>query len=346
MQTEYDKLVKEVFIIYDYRGQFYFSSSKNGASLNINKLTKALGNYFSRVTTISFSEIRDFSIFNGAYILYHTSEDPGLNYKDYIEDVVLAIEKAGGILIPNFYLFRAHHNKIFGDFYVRTSGIESIKSYSYGTFEEYYKDFKRNIFSDGTYVFKTPFSTKSSGVIKIDSHFSKIVIPFYYSMTFRFDNIRRKFKNFIYKTGYTRQSNNRKKFIIQEFKYSPDGDYRVIIYGDHYYVLHRKNRKNDFRASGSGIFSFDTSLPDGLLNYSKSVFSKFNCPYIALDVGISDKKFVLYEYQAISMGQFAAENAPHYFCHEFDQWRLTEKNISIEEEISRSVILFLKNCKK
>lgn len=315
MQLESKKLNK-IIVICDYRNQFYFSSKKKGASLNLNYLKSELSKYFSSVEITTYVKIVNFDLYHDVYILYHTSEDPGLKYKDYIEDVLLALKSSGAILLPEFELFRAHHNKVFAELYTKSKNIiewGAIPTLTYGTFDEYYDDFILNKFKGKILVFKRPDSTKSAGVIKLDSSLKKILIPFFYSLTFDFNNLKRYTINLLYQSGYTRQSNNRKKFVIQDFLYSPDGDYRVIVYWDHFYVLHRKNRENDFRASGSGIFNFDKELPSGLLDYSSELFNKFDCPYMAMDIGISDGKFVLYEYQAISMGQFAAENAPHYF---------------------------------
>jgi len=50
---------------------------------------------------------------------------------------------------------------------------------------------------------------------------------------------------------------HRSKFIVQEFIPDLSNDWKVLVFWDKYYVLRRKNRPNDFRASGSGLFSFD-----------------------------------------------------------------------------------------
>lgn len=118
------------------------------------------------------------------------------------------------------------------------------------------------------------------------SNFSnKIKYPYEISRTFTFQGLRWAISKFLFNKPYIPQSNNRKKFIVQNFIEGLDGDYRVIIYGEKYYRLYRKNRENDFRASGSGDIYFDIELPKGLLDYSRILYKKFNTPYVSLDIG-------------------------------------------------------------
>jgi len=72
-------------------------------------------------------------------VLYQSSEDPDLRYKDYVEDVLLGLGLAGALLVPSYVHFRAHHNKVFMEILRDTSGfeaIQSIQSRVYGTCEE------------------------------------------------------------------------------------------------------------------------------------------------------------------------------------------------------------------
>ena len=49
---------------------------------------------------------------------------------------------------------------------------------------------------------------------------------------------------------YHRASVHNRKFIVQNYIDGLSGDYKVLKYGSKFYSLYRKNRDNDFRASG------------------------------------------------------------------------------------------------
>ncbi len=245
---------KRVFILLDYRDQFYFSTRYRGACVDVEKLKKYFKDNDYELITKHFFEI-DFrkEDYKDAWILYQSSEDPNLFYKDYIEDVLMALYIQGAKLIPDFRYFRAHHNKVFMELLrdiLPISEIKNILSKGFGAYEEYAKsNFPA---SPDTYVLKPGLGTRSSGIKLLANSQDKRKYPYNISKTFTFDNL----KLFIskLKTGkpFTSMSNNRHKFIVQNFIDGLDGDFRVIVYGEKYYVVFRGNRDNDFRASGSG----------------------------------------------------------------------------------------------
>ena len=66
--------------------------------------------------------------YKNKWVIYQSSEDPELHYKDYIEDVLLTLKIQGAKLIPNFDYFRAHHNKVFMEFLRDVLPINEIKN--------------------------------------------------------------------------------------------------------------------------------------------------------------------------------------------------------------------------
>lgn len=82
---------QNIFLLVDYRGVFYSSTRYPGAGFDIDKLKKYFSNNNFNLTIKNFRDI-DFrnDSYNGEIILYQTSEDPGLHYKNYIEDIYLA----------------------------------------------------------------------------------------------------------------------------------------------------------------------------------------------------------------------------------------------------------------
>jgi len=140
---------------------------------------------------------------------------------------------------------------------------------------------------------------------------------------------------------YAAKSNHRSKFLIQNFVEGMDGDYKVVVYGQKYYVLSRKNRKNDFRASGSGIFEWSEEPVDGLFDFSKSVLESLDTPYISLDVGYLDSAFYLIEFQCLHFGNYTLEGSSFYFTKSDTGWdRVVEESI-LEREFARAVVGYI-----
>ena len=67
--------------------------------------------------------------------------------------------------------------------------------------------------------------------------------------------------------------------IIQTFIPGLQGDYKVLFFGDKYYMMYRKNREHDFRASGSGnFFPVPENDHEGLLNFARRVSKEIRLP--------------------------------------------------------------------
>ena len=138
-------------------------------------------------------------------------------------------------------------------------------------------------------------------------------------------------------------SNNRKKFIIQNFVSALDGDFRILAYGEKYYVVFRKNRKNNFTASGSGNLDFDAELPFGLLDYAKVVYKKLNTPYVSLDIGYKDGEFFLFEFQCLCLGQYTLEKSKSHYKQSLNsEWEKVQETPDLEREIAVTVSSYIK----
>ncbi|KKT96618.1 MAG: hypothetical protein UW97_C0007G0011 [Parcubacteria group bacterium GW2011_GWA2_45_15] len=334
----------KIFLLTDYREQFYSSTKHRGAAVDL----KRLQDYFVRsgftLVVAPFSKI-DFRTQNykDEWILYQSSEDPNLFYRSYLDDIVTGLLMQGAKLVPNFYQFKAHHNKHFMEIMrdIQTlSEINNIKAGRYGTYEDYLKDIGK--FSDKTYVLKVSDTSKSRGVFLLNNMSEKIRLPKIISKTLSIQNL----KYFMEKlrTGNTLLyiSNHRQKFILQPYIAGLRGDYRIVVYDDKFYVLYRANRTNDFRASGSMKFNHDIELPPGLLDYAKRVFNSFDVPYIALDVSVKDGIFYLFEFQFICFGQYTLEKSKYFYRHDNSGWMKILEEPDLEREIVTSVTKFIR----
>lgn len=336
--------MQNIFLFTDYRGQFYSSAKHRGVAVDLPKLKKEFTKNGFNLIIKPLSEI-DFRTQNykDEWVLYQSSEDPGLFYRSYIEDILLGLYAQGAKLIPAFEYFKAHHNKHFMEILRDTCDIpeiQNIQAKRYGTFEDYCGDLKN--LEKGAFVLKASGTSKSKEVFLLETPEEKVKLPKLTSRTFST-------KNWTYfleglRTGKKLLpiSNNRGKFILQPFIGEIKGDYRVVVYGEKFYVLYRENRPNDFRASGSMRFKYDIELPVGLLDYAKKIFSGFNTPYIALDIGVKGNDFFLFEFQFLSFGQYTLEKSSFFYLFNGDKWTKVFEQPNLEREISASVSIFIK----
>lgn len=340
--------MEQIFLLTDYRGQFYSSTKHRGASVNLERLKKYFTELGFELVVRPFSEI-DFRTQNykDKWVLYQSSEDPGLFYRSYIDDIVTGLFFQGAKLIPSLDKFKAHHNKHFMEIARDLHAsylIKNICAKRYGTYEDYVKDIEK--VKEGSYVLKSSNTSKSRGVFLLKSLKQKIKLPKLVSKSPSLQNFRYLIERIRTGKKPLKISNHRQKFILQPYISDLQGDYRVVIYADKFYVLYRSNRSNDFRASGSMLFNYDVKLPEGLLNYAKEVFDSFDAPFMALDIGVKNNDFFLFEFQFISFGQYTLEKSKFYYFLEDGMWQKKFEEPDLEREIATSVSNFILKTNK
>jgi len=333
---------KRIILLTDYRGYFYSSVRYKDANMDILLLKKSFAEEGYDLIIHKFAEV-DFRShnFSREFILYQSSEDRDLFYKSYIEDILLGLQLQGAILIPDFHFFRAHHNKAFMEILRDLSGNDGIKnlhSKTFGTFEE----FSEALRCFGLPAVMKPSSGATSKGVKLVRNYdegrryarklSRSLYPI--------DALKNFVKCYVRKP-YFRKSNYRRKFIIQNYIPNLGNDYKILIYGKKYYVLHRQTRPKDFRASGSGLFKYVENLPEGLLDFAENVFNSFRTPYISLDIGSNDKEFFLFEFQFVHFGTYTIEKSPFYFSRKNSAWAATYKESVLERELAKSVVSYI-----
>ena len=111
---------------------------------------------------------------------------------------------------------------------------------------------------------------------------------------------------------------------------------------DKYYVERRYNRKNDFRASGAKKFDLNFKLEYGLLDYAKEIYSKFNTPYLSIDIGFHNNKYYLFEFQASHFGINVMVNSKGYYRFNCNEWKFTKRQSDIETEFTNALIKYIK----
>lgn len=104
----------QLLILLDYRSHFYSSTRARGDTMDVEAVKAGFEQLGYSVLVQHYSDLNFCnSNWTDTLVLYQSSEDPSLLYKDYIEDVLLGLQTQGAILIPRFEKFRAHHNKVF-----------------------------------------------------------------------------------------------------------------------------------------------------------------------------------------------------------------------------------------
>lgn len=283
---------KNILILIDDRNQFYSSTKEPGGSMNTDAVRKKLEDFGYSAIVKGFSEI-DFAKENykDFFILYQSTEDPDLRYKDFIEDILLGLKMSGAHLIPCFEYFRAHHNKVFMEILrERMNYGGHIKSLYFGTLEELIKSEYKFSYP---VVVKPGAGSKSENVSLAHDRRRLFKLSSKISSSFTLVNTIRVIKSILNLRSYKLISNNRKKFIVQEFIPGLSGDYKILVYGKRYYVIQRENRPGDFRASGSWLLSFPEIVSNELLDFTQSVFEKSNTPFMGVDIADSNGKLIL-----------------------------------------------------
>lgn len=341
MQTEGSK--PDILFLVDYRNNFYSRVGSSYEGLTLDSIVSALAEhgFKSEIRAFCSPDLLDEDM-DGVRVIYQSSEDIGLFYKGYIEDILLGLQNRGAILVPDFDCFRAHHNKVFMEILRQTSNLPELtqpRGWTFGTYEDFLK-LPADSF-DFPIVVKPSAGTKSSGVALAQNYegLKKLVRRASWSPNL-LDLIRRAY--FALRRKDRTLSLHRNKFVLQSFVPGLTGDYKVLVYWDRAFVLRRDNRANDFRASGSGKFSYEPDVPHGLLDAALRIRQHFDAPMISLDVAWKDETPYVFEFQFVMFGSLTLVNSPFHFRHMDGQWTRHDGTANEEDELSQALIGFLK----
>lgn len=335
---------KTIFALTDYKGNF--ESKYNAHPYNSGMDKKLLKNYFSALNfEIKFIPIPDVINYPNDFweditVIYTSAEDTGYYYKDFIEDIVYYLELSKANVIPPFKYLRANNNKVFMELlrHQFNKEIFNLRSMVFGCLEEAVDNCNKLTYP---LVYKQAAGAMSEGVGLIKRQGDLIRKLKRISRT---PNLFRELweygRSLKYKE-YDRESKYRNKFIVQDFIEGLSGDYKVLIFGDKYYVLKRDNKKDDFRASGSGIRNFVRKIPHGLLEYAHLCLKTIDVPNISVDIGYKGESFFLIEFQCLYFGSYTITYSDFYWQRSGnDVFELKEEKSILEEEYARSVVKF------
>ena len=304
------------------------------------------------VITCEFHEVANGSVLiQDSYVFYTFSQKDEI--RAYYKDVVYFLQQRGNVVLPSYELLLCHENKGFQELYKKRMDLDDLWSL-------YLSDASKIDKYEIQYpvVLKTLNGSNGKGVYLIENEDSlrrklKEITP-RYSIAEQLDLIRR--KHFRYKktakgwpeyeprddyyryAEYIRQT---RSFILQQFIPDLEHDFRVLAVNDHYYVTKRHVRKDDFRASGSKLFDFDTGDVQNMLDYAAELADKFNLPYISLDIVRKDDKFYLLEYQASHFGTNVIKLSGGYYQRGEGKWEYVADKPDVSEVLAKGLVRYL-----
>lgn len=338
-----------ILLLTDYRDAFSSNiSTKDG---NISMDIAAIHGHFSEagleVTIKQFADVDLSKDYTGNWVLYTSSEDSLLLYKSYIEDVMLAMQLRGACLLPRYEFLRAHHNKSMMEA-LRWSlfGQEALmlNTRIFGAWEELRA---RDVGGEWPKVVKGASGAGSTQVVLANDRASLLQVAKEISKApDSISEVVREHAKRILRRWWHPRSLHRNKFVVQEMIKELSGDFKVLCLGEKFYVLYRANRPSDFRASGSGLFTYDFSdkVNEGeLLDYALSIYRRLGTPIASLDVGFDGNRFHLIEFQALHFGTLTAERSSFYYRQSGNGWERVSEACEIERVFCDAIVHYIAN---
>jgi glutathione synthase/RimK-type ligase-like ATP-grasp enzyme len=345
--------MKRLIILIDEDSEFLVSKAdlKNFTSMDIDRIKNNFISMGFAVSVFKFSEFDLNEDYHGVYILYQTSEADGGFYKRYIEDLIYFLEKQGAFVLPKHELLKAHHDKVFMELLrlkFSDNSLKTIKSWCYGSWRD-----AKNYNSQFPVVVKRISTTSGKGVflannrtqyLKRIKEAGKVIMALDIMDLFvlRLKKIAKKVLKFIYpyRAKYVKYNTTPLSYpiVVQNFINGLSGDYKVLIFGRKYYSMYRKNRENDFRASGSGQFyevPYNDQVP--LLTFARKITAEIDFPIFGIDIGFDGKEYHLLEFQMIQIGTSAIQRAKFWYEFNDGKWNKHEGQSSLEDEFTRAI---------
>jgi hypothetical protein len=354
--------MKKLIILTDENSEFHISKAdfRNFTSMDVERIRKWFINHDYNVMVCRFSELDMTVSYREQYVLYQTSEAPGGFYKRYIEDLVYFLEGQGAIVLPSFKYLKAHHDKVFMEFLrmkFEDEALKTIKSSCYGSWVdafnykgEYPVVIKQASGSAGKRVYLAHNRNDYENLIR---KAGKTIVA-----ENLVDFLITELKNFVkkilkklypFKRNYVQYNTDpvSNPVVVQNFISDFDGDYRVLFFGGKYYCMHRGNRKNDFRASGSGQFSdVNEEYVEGLLNFARRLVGEIDFSIIGMDIGFDGHNHHLIEYQMINFGTSALQRSSVWYEYHNGKWNKNSGNSILEDEFARSIDMFINSLER
>lgn len=341
---------ENIFCLTDYKDIFgsKFDAVPYRSGYDKDLLTQLFSKHNLNAVFLNASQVNIFTNnWKDKLVLYTSSEEYNLYYKSFIEDIVFGLKEAGAILIPEAVFLRANNNKVFMEIASQAKlpkHLQTLPGMYFGSYTELEQAVKESTFKYPC-VLKASAGAKSRGVHLAKSEVELLRKAKKISNTFSF---KIQFKEYIrtkLHKGYIPETAYQGKFIIQPFVAGLKNDWKILIYGEKYFILKRSVRLNDFRASGSGIdykSGSASEFPMEMLNFVREYFLAMDVPNLSIDFGYDGEKGYVFEYQAIHYGTYTQQKSKDYYEFIGNKWELKESQMSNEEVYVCSIAEYLK----
>jgi len=330
----------ELILLTDYRGALR-QKKQEFESLDVKKIIQYLA-----VDGIQAREVKLESIANGTVELsnsfVHYTSSQNLGYRPFIDDILFSLRDANN-LIPRYEIFRCHENKGFQELEKKRIGLKGLGYFYFGNIRGM-DAFQNQL--QFPLVLKPVGGFMSSGVAMANDHnhltgiLKKMNRPTGF-LKYRFKEFLKKnlLKNRYFPEMYE-DCIYSGPYVLQQFSPKAKEDWKIVIFGDRYYVIRRAVRSQDFRASGSGNYAFDQPS-DNVLNYARQVFNQLDVPMISIDIIEDGDTCHLIEFQGLHFGTTTQQDSPHRYELGPDGWQKILQKGNLEEDYSRALAQYL-----
>lgn len=313
---------------------YFGNSDKSWKSLNTQTIANSID---YSVYIVSINEILNIKFDKHDVVILNCALDESM--RKYIKSIAYFLDKKCHI-IPSYDLILAYEDKGVQELIKSEKNIGNLVGNYFFDIDDSNLEYPK--------VLKTISGAGSNGVylVKNDSDLNSIRRK-YFSNDVKRKLIKAQRKLKLSKDQYKIYDYRFKgfnNFVEQKFIPNLDSDYKVLVFGDRYFVLKRSVRKNDFRASGSGLFEF-VEAPIDVLEFALDIHKKLPNPVLSLDIAKSESGCHLIEFQATNFGPYTLLNAPYryIFTEKKDRWHKEENCKNLELNFAYAINWYIKN---
>jgi hypothetical protein len=330
-----------LLVLVDYRGAFWSSvrTMDTRCSMDVDRLSVALTALGHDVEVRQFADL-DLSRDDlaGLPFLYTSAEDDDAHYKRYIEAVVFSLRRKGAHPIPDPELLMAHHNKVMMEMLrsvllVGTAG--QPPSRAFGNLEELTA--RSGSWTQWPAVVKPASGAGSRGISLVRNEADYLHAARRLTRSLHVKETWWELYNRLCRPDYERRSLHRRGMVIQQFVPGLTGDFKVLRYGHRFYLLSRRNRPNDFRASGGGRLDYRpdatadiTPVLDAAASWSDALGAPFCSMDVAYDSSASPQPQLI-EFQCVNFGPATAENSSCSYLRSTGGWQRVDGPCDLEQ---------------
>lgn len=308
------------------------SAGQSWKQLSLDKLISKLDFEVTIKTIVELDSI-DFS--DDDILIYTSSESEEI--RSFLKNSLYYLRERVK-LIPSYDVLMAHEDKSFQEVWKNKDSFGDLEGRSIFDLNDQSLPFPK--------VLKNSQGAGSSGVfLARNKQDLKKIKKFFFgkSLKSKLVGVQRKLK--LSNEEYDIYKYRRKGFSLfveQNFISGLKHDFKVLVFGNRYFVLRRSIRKNDFRASGSGNFEF-VDPPQQVLDYAKKIAKILDNPYLSLDIAQSDQGCHLIEFQGTNFGPYTLLNAPYRYISENKNWIKEENCKDLEANYAYALNHYLSN---